>query len=987
MARSWSFHSVALASGASPLEVEARDALVQRLAADPERASWQRASSYRVVGRPHLERAHIEHLAHLARLAKHAELEEAVRLTECTQLDYEERLVELVQVEDAACLAESARREAAARVAESVEQENAEHLAEPVQLDDADQSVGSVQLEDPELVTKRAQLEVAARLIESARLEHAARLAEYKQMTEGVESTGISSSESTTSEGSAPDAVVTPLALAFAFQRLIDQDKREFEQFVAESAAATELSGGDGSEAVSSPIEDAVGSCESPARIYLLLDYPSSVEEIDALLRLGELGNERTHATAQSSDELPLLPLIDGALLLADSLKGLQSRRKGSSIGSRRTSINPTKFDDLGTLDAFVPPSALPASSFVTANPSVAAFHEASSVGGLEWSDFVFTEVACTRIDHENTTPVQPKLADDLVREVVGTLERLAADKFAFKDWVQTTKVYSIPSSEPQSDSSQRLHRKYHQLLRPSFPASISVSTVVFALREAVARVADDEQNGGENGKQREEDGRDGLAASVDSNQEFIEYGDEAARRVARACACRDALRLKGNPVTMAAADGAGIAEVERVMWQMSDLPGVGNNGRKAFPIVSTLSPVERGVLETEFASFCPPTMSVPHVHLTRQLLQIEEVLGAMWKGKIQTREFAELLNARVFPQRLAQVLLRSPTVHKLYYPPTDALVLACISATAPGRFRTSFWSAREQVRHRPAFKDWKKERAMDPEYLTPRTAEAATACVPLSSTELEAVADKSWMFYPEDHSIVRLHQNPRGDTWLSVYQNRYAPHFICSGGISSENVLSAFCTATCSVFGLSDGCKSSKRSYRQLLRLRIQCSSPRHSMTSRGFTCARDCVDSHTNQMGFRLCPSRTRFLAVSASLRAQMDQSCNDTFFVISRSRLSNSIWVKTAVQMAEIMLKKTTRRIIESCMVAAACFASSAMQGERSSPQKETSTRSPNTQMAPFNEPHLFDPSSPLLSRRPRSQSTPRRMRLSSGVRVAS
>lgn len=933
MARSWSFHTVALASGASPLEAEACDALVERLAADPERAAWQRASSYRVVRRAQLERAHREHLAHLARLAKRAELEEAARIAECAQLDYEAQLVESVQVEEVARLAESAKREEAARVVESAEKENAEHLAEPVQPENVDQSVDSVQSEDPEVVAKRVQLEEAARLVESALLEHAARLAEYKQMTEGVESMDVASSEPTTNEGGTPNAAVIPPALASAFQRLIDQDKREFEQFVAEIAAAADSSGDDGSEAVSAPVEDTAVSCAYPARIYLLLDYPSSIEEIDALLRLGELGNERTHATAQSSDELPLLPLIDGALLLADSLKELQSRRRGSAVGSRRTSVNPTKFDDLGTLDAFVPPSALPASSFVTANHSIAAFYQASSVGGLEWSDFVFTEVACTRIDHENTTPVQPKPADELVREVADTLERLAADKFAFKDWVQTTKVYSIPSSEPHSDSSQYLHRKYHQLLRPSFPASVSVSTVVFALREAVARVADDEQHGGDSSNKGKEDMKSGITVSIDSDQEFIEYGDEAARRVARACACRDALRLEGNPVVTAVADGAGIAEVERVMWQMSDLPGVGNNGRKAFPVVPTLSPIERGVLETEFASFCPPTMSVPHVHLTRQLLQIEEALGATWKGKIQTREFAELLNARVFPQRLAQVLLRSPTVHKVYYPPTDALVLACISATAPGRFRTSFWSAREHVRHRPAFKDWKKERAMDPEYLTPRTAEAVTACVPLSSTELEAVADKSWMFYPEDHSIIRLHQNPRGDTWLSVYQNRCAPYVICRGGVFSDNVLSAFHVATCLVFVLSVVRKRAKRGHLQLLSLRIPCNSPRHSMTSRGFTCTRDCVDPHTNPMGSRLWLSRTRFLAASASPRAQTVQSCNDTSFAMSRSRLSNGMCVKTAVQIAETTLKKTRWRTTESYMAVAACFASSTMQEVRS------------------------------------------------------
>jgi hypothetical protein len=94
------------------------------------------------------------------------------------------------------------------------------------------------------------------------------------------------------------------------------------------------------------------------------------------------------------------------------------------------------------------------------------------------------------------------------------------------------------------------------------------------------------------------------------------------------------------------------------------------------------------------------------------------------------------------------------------------------LAATAPGRFRTTRWTAKHHVRHRVAFKDWKKEQLVPDEYLTPRTLSATGACVPLSSAELSLLTENTSVLFPSDQSVVRVYQTPRGYTWLNVYHH-----------------------------------------------------------------------------------------------------------------------------------------------------------------------------------------------------------------------
>jgi len=526
--------------------------------------------------------------------------------------------------------------------------------------------------------------------------------------------------------------VVTPSLLALAFQRLVNQDRREFlehrqpETAVMEGAEQTQTLERQEREddASADKEQQATEPAQTPARVYLLVDYPSSLAEIRALLLLGEVG-----AASQATDvpeKLPLLPLIDGVVLLADppSVSAARGRTRSGSTNLQRKS-------DL-SVDGIGPRvSMMETSVFQAANAVVRAFYEAAEM------------------------------------ELVKTVETVASQKFAFKSWVASTTFSALPSAvETDARVNAALHSRYESVLSGVFPGSIAVSTVLFAITEAVATASSPPAKTLSAPRH---------SSSTDSSQfdGFIEHGDLVACRVARAQLCHEVLQADGSPCLLSQGNHR-LDDLERAMWTRSDLPGVGNGGRKAMPKVPELSEPERSVRDTELATFYKsPRFSCGMVHLTRQLFQVEEMLGHTWRGKLQPRAFLESLPRAILPQRVASVLQQnSPDVYSSYYAPTDSLLLACLPKTAPGRMQTSFWVARDHVRHRPAFKDWRREQLASQEYLTPRTEAAAGACVPLSAGQLSSVATQTWSMYPADHSIVRVYQTPSGLAWLTVYHH-----------------------------------------------------------------------------------------------------------------------------------------------------------------------------------------------------------------------
>lgn len=86
---------------------------------------------------------------------------------------------------------------------------------------------------------------------------------------------------------------MSPALLALAFQRLVARDKREFLAYP--QSDPSEAEGASAQAQYSATEKEAQGSEEGeqdpaqpPARVYLLVDYPTSLAEVTALLRLGK---------------------------------------------------------------------------------------------------------------------------------------------------------------------------------------------------------------------------------------------------------------------------------------------------------------------------------------------------------------------------------------------------------------------------------------------------------------------------------------------------------------------------------------------------------------------------------------------------------------------------------------------------------------------------------------------------------------------------
>lgn len=698
----WGFQAMLVTSGGSKLEVTAARELLRLVASEPRLASWVRATSFRVVTRADVEAA-----------ARAVALEASVTAVHST---------------------ESRSEEPAAADSDTA----------------GDDGGGSTDVESPDAVAALAVSSSAALLAEM-------------------------------------EVEMTPRVLADAFQRLVQLDRDAHAAARMQLATHADASDDNGDARVTAadttapasahaseadappagPLADFAGavhgdSTTAPARIYLLDQYPASLAEMQVLLHTGEAG-------CAFQGELPLLPLIDGVLLVADPTKELrEGRRKSVGLADeRRKSVSQRQI--LSTIAANA--TAVTASEeaigsaaamqpvFLTTNALVRGCYEASSAGGLEWSDFVFADVPCSAAAKE------PKGVAELAKELLTSAETLAAHKYEFKHWVSATKMIPIPTTQPtdSDDDASAMLKNYEQILRGVYEASVGASVVLFAMKEAVGFTLDG------TGETCSDEANHSNQSYI---EEFITHGDTAALRLAVAYATfmKEQAEADVAPMDPCSMLGQRIDEVEKEMWALSDLPGVGNAGRKGMPVQPSLTCTERSVQDTEFRGFSP--FDVAQVHLTRQVQQFEDILGESWKGKLQrTRCFVEELDRSILPQRLAQILGNFPAMYKAYYAATDSLLVATLAATAPGRFRTANWSAWDHVRHRPAYKDWRKERLLPDEYMTPRLLKALDACVPLSSAKLALVSEKISALFPSDQSIIRVYQTPRGYTWLNVYQ------------------------------------------------------------------------------------------------------------------------------------------------------------------------------------------------------------------------
>ncbi|EGZ20547.1 hypothetical protein PHYSODRAFT_328648 [Phytophthora sojae] len=311
----------------------------------------------------------------------------------------------------------------------------------------ADTALSSWQRSCSFRVVGRAQLEELVRATHAEETE-ARRREERKALQEAAgagEGDTAGDAEEDKEDDDAKAVVVSPALLALAFQRLVARDKREFLAYP--QSDPSEAEGASAQAQYSATEKEAQGSEEGeqdpaqpPARVYLLVDYPTSLAEVTALLRLGEVGS--ASQVDDGPENLPLLPLIDGVVLLADP-SAARGRNRSSSTNVPRNRGGSVVKAEGGTSRM----SVMETTAFQTSNAVVKVFYEAAQVGGIEWSDFTFTNIGC------GATTAGTKSTEELEKEIISTVEEIAAQKFAFKNWM----AYFLAVLRRNQDASSNL--------------------------------------------------------------------------------------------------------------------------------------------------------------------------------------------------------------------------------------------------------------------------------------------------------------------------------------------------------------------------------------------------------------------------------------------------------------------------------------------------------------------------------------------------
>ncbi|KAF0699318.1 Aste57867_10108 [Aphanomyces stellatus] len=543
----------------------------------------------------------------------------------------------------------------------------------------------------------------------------------------------------------------------------------------------------------------------SPSHIYVFVDYPATVAEVKSLLTLKAVPPPSPDAPKQPPT---LTALIDGVVTMLVSSSKDEARRKSIAAAQDTAAVaaaaaaavvetakpappgkggkggkQPPPQKEPPPPVAAPPPEPIPvAASPPSDSPDPSEMNRffkelqaAAAVGGLEWTDFTFDTVDCG----DGTGDARPLAA--LTSEFKTLLTNMAVDKVTFKQWLASVQIVQVPTQDTLPEKHMDgLKRAYADLLDGLYEPSISISAIVYAMTETVVKsfVKPSQPPQPLKKKHTLSNVRAPLVAAAAPSEPpktyklppFIEYGDVSTGRMARALhqflSKHESIR-SGEPTTLL--DHA-LDDLERKMWLLNDLPGVGHGGRKGMPLVPTKSLVDRGIDDTELMQF--HSLAMEDVHYTRKMMQFEEMLGPRWHDKLRSRTHVEHLTPPVLPQRIAALVGLNVRFVKRYYVPDDSLLLAGHIETPQGRKATSTWSAATCVRHRPPFKDWRQENLLPQEYLTPRTVQALGAVVALSLGELQAVSETTQSLFPSDHAVVHVLRTPYSRNWLSVYKD-----------------------------------------------------------------------------------------------------------------------------------------------------------------------------------------------------------------------
>ncbi|RHY33387.1 hypothetical protein DYB32_001674 [Aphanomyces invadans] len=170
-----------------------------------------------------------------------------------------------------------------------------------------------------------------------------------------------------------------------------------------------------------------------------------------------------------------------------------------------------------------------------------------------------------------------------LTRELKTLLANLAVDKLLFKTWLSSIQIIPVPTQdalpEKQMDA---LKQTYADILDVLYEPSVGVSAIVYAMTETVVK------------------------SFVKPAQPPPLPTSSKKKAAPPAGEPKESSALSPLPKVMQMPLPAGrpLDDLEKSLWLLNDLPGVGHGGRKGMPVVPTKSFVERSIDDTELMQF-----------------------------------------------------------------------------------------------------------------------------------------------------------------------------------------------------------------------------------------------------------------------------------------------------------------------------------------------------------------------------------------------
>ncbi|CCI46539.1 unnamed protein product [Albugo candida] len=463
---------------------------------------------------------------------------------------------------------------------------------------------------------------------------------------------------------------------------------------------------------------------------YLLVDYPSDLTEVLALLR-------HTESCAEQNNFTNAFPIpLDGIISIVDTHN--VSEGKDDAPSSERVAG-----DGLHPTDNY--------NEVCRSRQSIVdACWEEMKKKGSEWNDFLISEVALR--DGGSKTEYKPV---NLVQmEVLELSKTIANDKEIYNAEKMLLSIHSATQFDAARVVSDT--KKFHQVLPQSVFENSSLALIVKAMVETIVQTDRNES-------------KNMIRATLNGQIEpFLSYHEGAAVNLLAICGNLDPTSFIQEEES-APSWFDSIREAEKSLWSLCNYPGTGPDGRNRMPKAPVISIAERSASLHELKYISG--LSLEHVRLKSWYTMFQDIMKNEIGVPLRTRDHYESLNDSELPQRLAFVLQTSKRVISQYDRLSDCLLMAAIPDFSSGKQYEESWSAADQVQPIPSFAEWKQMQSF-----SGKSNDDKRPRIPLLSKILHLIKEDRVTIFSSNHALIRLYRTPNSRSWLTVYHE--SDHF-----------------------------------------------------------------------------------------------------------------------------------------------------------------------------------------------------------------